>query len=81
MFFSVLNRMEQDDRTVGGMFYALCDEMSELSFLKALQQLFELFMNTVCTELEISEETGQRLLNEFFEHLPTYIQRTLKSCA
>lgn len=81
MFLSVLNRMEQDDRTVGGMFYALCDEMSELSFLKALQQLFELFMNTVCTELEISEETGQRLLNEFFEHLPTYIQRTLKSCA
>ena len=73
--------MEQDDRTVGGMFYALCDEMAELSFLKTLQRLLELFMNSVCAELEISEETGQRLLNDFFEHLPTYVQRPLKSCA
>lgn len=81
MFLSILNRMEQDDRTVGGMFYALCEEMAELSFLKTLQRLLELFMNSVCAELEISEKTGQRLLNDFFEHLPTYVQRPLKSCA
>ena len=81
MFLSILNRMEQDDRTVGGMFYALCDEMAELGFLKAMQQLLELFMNTVCAELEISEETGQRLLNDFLKHLPTYVQRALKLCA
>lgn len=36
------NRCSTDDRTLGGLFYELCDEIDELDWAVALQQLIEL---------------------------------------
>lgn len=36
------NRCNIDQRTLGGMFYELCDEASDLDWAVALQQLFEI---------------------------------------
>lgn len=36
------NRCSTDERTLGGMFYELCDEVNELDWAVALQQLIEL---------------------------------------
>lgn len=37
------HRCSTDERTLGGMFYELCDEINELDWAVALQQLIELF--------------------------------------
>ncbi|GGL62500.1 hypothetical protein GCM10007968_28120 [Sporolactobacillus putidus] len=36
------NRCSSDERTLGGMFYELCDKMSELNWAVALTQLLDL---------------------------------------
>jgi hypothetical protein len=40
------NRCSTDQRTLGGMFYELCDEISDLDWAIALQQLIELLEDT-----------------------------------
>ncbi|MCQ6282993.1 transposase, partial [Bacillus sp. EB600] len=41
------NRCSTDQRTLGGMFYELCDEISDLDWAIALQQLIELLEDTL----------------------------------
>jgi hypothetical protein len=40
------NRCNMDQRTLGGLFYELCDEVNELDRAVALQQLIELQEDT-----------------------------------
>lgn len=40
-------RGNTDDRTIGGLFYELCDEINELDWAVALQQLIELLQDTL----------------------------------
>jgi len=37
------NRCNTDHRTIGGLFYELCDKVNEFDWAIALQQLIELF--------------------------------------
>jgi len=41
------NQCNTDDRTIGGLFYELCDEINELDWAVALQQLIELLQDTL----------------------------------
>lgn len=41
------NRCNTDQRTIGGLFYELCDEVNELDWVVALQQLFEFLQDTL----------------------------------
>lgn len=41
------NRCNTDQRTIGGLFYELCDEVNELDWAVALQQLIELLQDVL----------------------------------
>ena len=41
------NRCNTDERTLGGLFYELCDEVNELDWAVTLQQLIELFQDVL----------------------------------
>ncbi|MCM3056584.1 IS4 family transposase, partial [Caldibacillus thermoamylovorans] len=41
------NRCNTDERTIGGLFYELCDEVNELDWAVALQQLIELLQDVI----------------------------------
>lgn len=41
------NRCNSDQRTLGGFFYELCDEVNELDWVIALQQLIELLQDAI----------------------------------
>ncbi len=45
------NRCNTDERTLGGLFYELCDEVNELDWATALQQLIELFQGVLKKEV------------------------------
>lgn len=73
------NRCSADDRTLGGMFYELCDEINELDWAVALQQLIELLEDAL-------EKTNKKLkkliksqLQHWFATLPGYIKAYLPS--
>lgn len=71
------HRQSTDQRTLGGLFYELCDEVSTLDWAVALQQLVELFT-------EIATKTGKRItkliqsqLQQWIAGLPCYFKAYL----
>jgi len=45
MFLAYQCRMEADHRTFGGLFYACCDEVADISFGEALYRMLTLATN------------------------------------
>lgn len=71
------HRKSTDQRTIGGLFYLLCDEVSTLDWAVALQQLVGLIN-------EISTKTGKSIskliqsqLQQWIAGLPSYIKSYL----
>lgn len=72
-----LHRQSSDNRTLGGLFYELCDEVSSIDWAIALQQLVELIN-------EIATKAGKKLakliqsqLQHWIAGLPKYIKAFL----
>lgn len=61
------NRCSTDDRTLGGMFYELCDEMNELDWAVALQQLIEFLENAL-------EKTNKKFKKFIISHYNNGLQ-------
>lgn len=68
------NRCHTDHRTLGGMFYELCDEVNELDWAAALADLFKIFD-------DVLQQTNKRLnkliksqLVQWMAGLPNYIK-------
>jgi len=68
------HRQSTDQRTIGGLFYLLCDEVGTMDWVVALQQLVEL-MN------EVAAKAGKRIsklihrqLHNWIAGLPSYIK-------
>jgi hypothetical protein len=71
------HRQNTDERTLGGLFTALCDEVSELDWAVALQQLLEL-LNDVSNK--VSKKITKLIkgqLQQWIAGLPSYIKAYL----
>lgn len=68
------NRCSTDDRTLGGMFYELCDEINELDWAVALQQLIELLEDTLKHTNRKIQKLIKSQLQQWISGLPNYIK-------
>lgn len=68
------NRCSTDDRTLGGMFYELCDEINELDWAVALQQLIELLEDTLKHTNKRIQKLIKSQLQQWVAGLPNYIK-------
>lgn len=71
------NRCSTDQRTLGGMFYELCDEISDLDWVVALQQLIELLEDTLKKSNKKMKKLIQSQLEQWITGLPNYIKAYL----
>lgn len=71
------NRCHTDDRTLGGMFYELCDEVNELDWATALIDLFEIFDDVLKQTSKKSNKLIKRQLTQWIAALPNYIKAYL----
>lgn len=71
------NRCSTDQRTLGGMFYELCDEISELDWAIALQQLIELLEETLKGTNKKIQKLIKSQLQQWIAGLPNYIKAYL----
>lgn len=71
------NRCSNDQRTLGGMFYELCDEISDLDWAVALQQLIELLEDTLKKSNKKMNKLIQCQLDQWIAGLPNYIKAYL----
>lgn len=73
------NRCNTDERTLGGMFYELCDEVNELDWAVALQQLIELLEDALNKTNKKFKKLIKSQLQHWFAGLPNYIKVYLPS--
>jgi len=78
ILLSLRAREAKDSKTVGGMFFEYCDELEDIKFAEALLLLIDLFKQTLEDCLIITEEKINKLLNYFFNLLPSFIKGKLK---
>lgn len=71
------HRCSNDQRTLGGLFYELCDEVSQLDWAIALQTLLDLLE-------DVTKQTGKKIkdlikkqLQQWISGLPSYIKAYL----
>jgi len=71
------HRQHSDERTLGGLFLAMCDELSSLDWAVALQQLLEI-LNDVSKKVKKSViNLIKSQLQHWFAGLPSYIKAYL----
>ncbi len=68
------HRCSTDDRTLGGMFYELSDEVNELDWAVALQQLIELLEDTLKHTNKRIQKLIKSQLQQWIASLPNYIK-------
>jgi hypothetical protein len=70
-------RNEHDPKTIGHLFFLMCEDIKDLDMLTALQQLVELFVTMSKDSVSLSTETLNSQLAQWFESLPSYIKGSL----
>jgi hypothetical protein len=71
------NRCNTDERTLGGIFYELCDEVNELDWAFALQQLIEILEDVLKKSNKKIKKLMQSQLQHWMATLPNYIKAYL----
>jgi hypothetical protein len=71
------NRCHTEQRTIGGLFYELCDEVNELDWAVALQQLLELLQDALKRTNKNSQKLIQCQLEQWISSLPSCIKAYL----
>lgn len=71
------NRCNTDQRTLGGLFYELCDEVNELDWVIALQQLIGFLQDAIKLTDTKMKKLIESQLQQWMEGLPSYIKAYL----
>ncbi|MCD5437243.1 transposase [Lactobacillus delbrueckii subsp. lactis] len=77
MFMSVEKRDDEDDRTIGELFYCMVDELADITFNHSLQILVEAMFESVKEIFQPIEELMERFTDAFISRLPKYMQEAL----
>jgi len=77
IMLDIAKRSNSDPRTLGKLFHAVCDELSETSFVEALAVLLELLEETLQTVVGISKEQIGQLISIFIDKLTPVFKRRM----
>lgn len=71
------HRLSTDQRTLGGLFYLLCDEVSTIDWVIALQQLLDLINEVAAVASKKLSKLIKSQLQEWITGLPSYLKAYL----
>lgn len=74
-------RVQTDEKSLGELFYLLCDELPDITWLESLRILMDILTQVVSEKLFLSEEELKSLLDDFIDALPGSLKSKLKKCA
>jgi hypothetical protein len=73
----LVKRTNADPRTLGNLFYAVCDEMRQINFTEALALLLKLLEETLNSTIGMCTEQVQQLIERYVETLPRAFKQQL----
>ena len=81
MMLSTENRVQLDARTLGELFYEICDELPDITWIESFTILMEHLVETITERLSLKEEELKILLEEFMSVLPKALKLKAQMCA
>lgn len=66
------NRISQDDRTCGELFFIICDEIKDITYLQALLILLNSVFSQAASDCLLTNEQIAYLINIFYSSIPRF---------
>ena len=77
IMLSVESRNNQDQRTIGQLFYFCCDEIADISYAEALYTILEVLKNAVREYFSLCEDKIDEFMDFFINSLPAFLKERL----
>ncbi|MGN1140746.1 MAG: hypothetical protein ACI4TF_06070 [Oliverpabstia sp.] len=77
MLLAMEQRQNEDQRTLGELFYFLVDEMADITFCRSLSILMDVLMASLQEILKFSDEQLDTFTADFESRLPEYLRKAL----
>ena len=74
-------RRNEDERTLGEIFYYFTDELADITFGESFQIIISAMIDSVCAIFQPTEEQLQMFIEMFVGRLPEYIRNSLARSA
>ena len=77
MLLATEQRQNEDQRTLGELFFFLVDEMADITFSRSLGILMDALMASLQEILKLSKEQLTAFIADFESRLPEYLRNAL----
>lgn len=77
MMIALEQRRNEDDRTLGELFFLFTDELADITFARAFQIIMDALVESLQAIFHISKQQIQQLMNDFISKIPAYMQKSL----
>ena len=77
MLLATEQRQNEDQRTLGELFFYLVDEMADITFCRSLSILMDALMASLQELLKLTDEQIEAFISDFESRLPEYLQKAL----
>ena len=79
MLLAVSKRDNEDDRTLGELFYIMISEVADITYHESMQIIVEAMLATVQEEFHIADAQVETFYSKFMSKLPESMQRLLQA--
>jgi hypothetical protein len=77
MLMSVAKRNDEDERTLGELFYFMVDEVADITFNQSMKILMDAMLESIKAIFQATEEQLTAFTNNFINRLPDYMRKSL----
>ena len=81
LMIAMEQRRNEDDRTLGEIFYFFTDELKDITFGESFQIIITAMIDSVCAIFQPTEEQLELFIEMFVGRLPEYIRNSLAKAA
>jgi len=81
LMIAMEQRRNEDDRTLGEIFYFFTDELRDITFGESFQIIITAMIDSVCAIFQPTEEQFELFIEMFVGRLPEYIRNSLAKAA
>ena len=75
---TVESRNSTDPRTIGDLFFYMCDEAEDIKFSSSMMLILEVLKKILTENPVISEDLARQIIDAFINSLPSVWMRKLK---
>ena len=81
LMIAMEQRRNEDDRTLGEIFFFLTDELADITFGESFQIIINAMLDTIRAIFRPTEEQLQLFMDMFVDRLPEYVRTSLSKAA